>query len=86
MNALNLPRTLLACSLLMALSGCGAPDTAPAGMQEHGEAEAADHERGPHRGRLLRDGDFALELKITTSTCIRRTSRCPPLRRRSWSP
>jgi membrane fusion protein, heavy metal efflux system len=64
MNALNLPKTLLACSLLMALSSCGAPDTAPAGMQDHGEAEAADHERGPHRGRLLRDGDFALELKI----------------------
>lgn len=31
----------------------------------HGEATpAAEFERGPHRGRMLRDGDFALEITI----------------------
>lgn len=31
---------------------------------EHGAAKAEEFERGPHRGRLLRDGDFALEIVI----------------------
>jgi cobalt-zinc-cadmium efflux system membrane fusion protein len=32
---------------------------------EHGEAAAAqEFERGPHRGRMLRDGEFALEITI----------------------
>jgi cobalt-zinc-cadmium efflux system membrane fusion protein len=31
---------------------------------EHGEAPAADYERGPHGGRMLRDGDFAVEVTI----------------------
>lgn len=31
---------------------------------EHGEAHAEEFERGPHRGRLLRDGNFALEITI----------------------
>ena len=32
---------------------------------EHGDAPAtAEFERGPHRGRMLRDGDFALEVTI----------------------
>jgi cobalt-zinc-cadmium efflux system membrane fusion protein len=30
----------------------------------HGAEQAAEFERGPHRGRLLRDGDFALEITI----------------------
>ena len=40
------------------------------GPHEHGAAEHADaaataeFERGPHRGRMLRDGDFALEVTI----------------------
>lgn len=33
--------------------------------QEHADAAApAEFERGPHRGRMLRDGDFALEITI----------------------
>ena len=33
--------------------------------REHGEDKpAAEFERGPHRGRMLRDGDFALEITI----------------------
>ncbi|WP_293677399.1 HlyD family efflux transporter periplasmic adaptor subunit [uncultured Phenylobacterium sp.] len=45
----------------LALAGCGErakPAEAP------GHAAAPDYERGPHRGRLLRDGDFALEMTI----------------------
>jgi len=47
---------------LLALAGCGAA-TAPAAEGES-EAAAADYERGPHRGRMLRDGDFAVEVTI----------------------
>lgn len=56
--------TLLISTALL-LGACGANERAqvddPAG--DHGAA-AADFERGPHRGRLLRDGDFALEVTI----------------------
>lgn len=35
------------------------------GVPAHAEAAAAaEFERGPHRGRMLRDGDFALEITI----------------------
>ena len=45
----------------LALANCGErakPAEAP------GHAAAPDYERGPHRGRMLRDGDFALEMTI----------------------
>lgn len=62
MNARFMPFLVSAAWLLGA---CGANEHAhvndPAG--DHGAA-AADFERGPHRGRLLRDGDFALEVAI----------------------
>jgi cobalt-zinc-cadmium efflux system membrane fusion protein len=48
--ALALAAPMIACS--------GAPNTEQA---EHAEAE---YERGPHNGRLLRDGDFAVEITI----------------------
>jgi len=36
-----------------------------ADIHEHGDVPAeAEFERGPHRGRMLRDGDFALEITI----------------------
>ena len=41
-------------------AACGASQ-APA---DHGEVQAAEYERGPHRGRMLRDGDFAVEVTI----------------------
>ena len=44
-----------------ALSACG-ERAGPA--EEPGHAAAAEFERGPHRGRLLRDGDFAVEMTI----------------------
>jgi cobalt-zinc-cadmium efflux system membrane fusion protein len=50
--------------LMLILSACGRnEESAHAG--EAGEAmAAAEFERGPHRGRMLRDGAFALELQI----------------------
>lgn len=56
--------SLSACAVaLLAVAGCGGPT--PAVEAEHGEAAAsADYERGPHRGRMLRDGDFAVEMTI----------------------
>ena len=52
--AILLSAALVAC-------GQGAPK-APEG--EAHNAATADFERGPHRGRLLRDGDFALEITL----------------------
>lgn len=46
------------------LSACGAGKEKPAEAAAHGAAAAADYERGPHRGRMLRDGDFAVEITI----------------------
>ena len=45
----------------LALSACADRSAAPA---EGEPAAATDYERGPHRGRMLRDGDFALEVTI----------------------
>lgn len=44
-------------------TGC---DTQPSSHGDHGHEAAAeeDYERGPHNGRMLRDGDFALEITI----------------------
>lgn len=44
----------------MLLVGCG---SGPEPAAEEAAAEA-DYERGPHNGRMLRDGDFALEMTI----------------------
>src|SRR3546814_7231958 len=51
---------LLACTFL---ASCG---QSPAANEtgEHAAVAAADYERGPHRGRMLRDGDFAIEMTI----------------------
>lgn len=50
-------------SLTLLLAACGGAP-APESVESHGEAAAAEYERGPHRGRMLRDGDFALEVTI----------------------
>jgi membrane fusion protein, heavy metal efflux system len=42
------------------LSSCGSTSDTEAA----GEEAEADYERGPHNGRMLRDGDFALEITI----------------------
>lgn len=49
--------------LTVLLAACGGAD--PAKDDEgHSDAAAAEYERGPHRGRMLREGDFALEVTI----------------------
>jgi len=53
---------LVAAALLLASLSCADSDPAA----EHHE-QAAEFERGPHRGRWLADGDFALELTIFES-------------------
>ncbi|MBS7670958.1 efflux RND transporter periplasmic adaptor subunit [Croceicoccus gelatinilyticus] len=54
---------LIAALLLAApIAGCGDSGTESA---EHGaEAAAGEYERGPHNGRILRDGDFAIEMTV----------------------
>ena len=57
-------RRLIALSIaLLFMVGC---DARPPSHDDHGHAQAADDdfERGPHNGRMLRDGDFALEITI----------------------
>lgn len=49
--------------LLPFLASCGR-ESAPLAAGEHGAAPAGEFERGPHHGRVLRDGDFALEITI----------------------
>jgi cobalt-zinc-cadmium efflux system membrane fusion protein len=51
----------MALALALAACGSGGGETAEG---EGAEAAAADYERGPHNGRLLRDGDFSLEVTI----------------------
>jgi cobalt-zinc-cadmium efflux system membrane fusion protein len=58
---LSAPRAALFAALL-ATAGCGAA-TAPIEAGE-GEAAAAEYERGPQNGRMLRDGEFAAEVTI----------------------
>lgn len=60
---------LLSCSILsltLALGACSrsTSESAPAETSAGHGAKAAEYERGPHRGRLLRDGNFSLELQI----------------------
>ncbi len=54
----RLTAAILACTLLAA---CGEAPPEPTGEPA---AAAAEYERGPHRGRMLRDGDFAIEMTI----------------------
>ncbi len=60
-------RILFFCTLVLSLSltACGG-GAEPEGTSEAGHAAdaAPEPEKGPHRGRLLRDGDFVLELAI----------------------
>lgn len=68
MTNLNSPRRTLLAGVaalsLLALAACGDKQTKAPTAGEHGAAKADDYERGPHRGRMLRDGDFAVEITI----------------------
>ncbi|OYX58619.1 MAG: HlyD family secretion protein [Brevundimonas subvibrioides] len=58
-------RRMIAASLLALAVGVSACGQGAAEKAEGAEAAAAaDYERGPHNGRLLRDGDFSLEITI----------------------
>lgn len=62
MTLFNRPAPALALLLAAAtLTACG--DRAPPGG-EAAEAAASEYQRGPHRGRMLRDGEFAVEVTI----------------------
>jgi len=50
----------VALAVCLLVAGCGEENKAAEGEQ----ASATEYERGPHRGRMLRDGDFAVEITI----------------------
>ncbi len=50
--------------LLLSLAACGDDGAGQPGAQSEVATAAGEYERGPHRGRMLRDGDFALEVTI----------------------
>lgn len=50
--------------LSLALVACGDTMEEAPGSDGGHAAPAAEYERGPHRGRMLRDGDFAIEVTI----------------------
>ncbi|MGE0774250.1 MAG: efflux RND transporter periplasmic adaptor subunit [Sphingomonadaceae bacterium] len=49
---------------LVLLAGCGEAPAPNEPAEPKAAAAAGDYERGPHRGRMLRDGDFAVEVTI----------------------
>jgi len=67
MNIHNVTQTNHIIALIGAFlitAGCDSPSSHDA---DHGHGHVAteeDYERGPHNGRMLRDGDFALEITI----------------------
>ena len=60
MTRLFLIRALTALLLIAPIAACG-DQSAP---EAETEAAAAEYEKGTHNGRLLKDGDFALEMTI----------------------
>lgn len=58
-----LPGILLAAVVAsIFVAACSEAPSSP--EAEHSPAAAGEYERGPHRGRMLRDGDFAVEVTI----------------------
>ena len=53
-------QALTALLLMSPIAACGGPSAPKA----EGEAAVAEYEKGTHNGRLLKDGDFALEMTI----------------------
>jgi cobalt-zinc-cadmium efflux system membrane fusion protein len=78
MSIFRTPRLLAAFAITLALAGCGGEGHDDADGHAHDEHGHDDHghgngetveeaQKGPHGGRLLREGEFALELKIEES-------------------
>jgi cobalt-zinc-cadmium efflux system membrane fusion protein len=61
----NFKRGFVLAALAAALAGCGQPSNT--GGDGHKAAAVSEFERGPHRGRMLRSGDFAVEMTIFES-------------------
>jgi cobalt-zinc-cadmium efflux system membrane fusion protein len=49
---------------LLIVAACGPADDAIEAVDAHGAGEEAEPAKGPHRGRLLEEDDFSLELAI----------------------
>jgi len=60
-------KTLIVISLVLALSACGQSQPPAHEATGHPAAAEAEPAKGPHGGRLLTDGDFAIELAIFES-------------------
>ncbi len=54
----------LALALLFALPLTACGEKSETAEAEHGAPKAGEYERGPHNGRMLRKGDFALEMTV----------------------
>ena len=61
MTRTSLQGVTLAVLAALLLASCG---ERPKAAQEPAHGAASDYERGPHRGRMLRDGEFALEVTL----------------------
>ena len=63
MNTFKLTILVAAAASALMAGSCGEK---PSGAENGAEAAAAsgEYERGPHRGRMLRDGPFAIEMTI----------------------
>ena len=58
-------RHLISISLVLMLAACGdSKSPAPATLAEEKQSVAGEYEKGPHKGRMLRNGEFALEVTI----------------------
>jgi len=55
---------ILCLGVLLTACGDGSPEPDTAASAVHGAKAEPEPEKGPHRGRLLKNGDFTLELSI----------------------
>ena len=63
-HALRLASGAALTSLALVLAACGGGGERAEKAEGAEAAAAGDYERGPNNGRLLRDGDFSLEVTI----------------------
>lgn len=61
---MNTPRSWMRAAAVALMLSLGAACGAGNGDEGEDAAASTDYERGPHRGRMLRDGEFAIEMTI----------------------